>query len=368
MIPLLDLKVQYHNLKDEIDAAMQDVAAAGQYVLGPNVKALEQEIAAMCDCAHGIGVGNGTDAIHLALRALRLEPGDEIITTPFTFIATTEAISIVGARPVFADIEPDTFNINPKEIARRITPRTRAILPVHLYGQPCDMEPILALAREHNLAIVEDCAQAIGALYQGKTVGSFGAAGCFSFFPSKNLGCFGDGGMCLTNNADLAERIEYLRRHGGRVKYFHEEIGLNSRLDELQAAILRVKLPHLAGWAQARRDIAARYREALSHVEAIKLPAEDSSAQSVYHQFTVRVAQRDRVQQRLNENGVQTMVYYPVPLHLQIVHADLGYNEGDFPHAETAARTCLSLPMYPELTLEDQEQVNTALIKAVKAN
>ena len=365
MIPLLDLTVQYHDLKPEIDAAMQSAAAGGHYILGPNVKAFEGEVAAKYGCAHGIGVGNGTDALHLALRALRIGPGDEVITSPFTFIATTEAISIVGAKAVFADIAPDTLNLDPREVAARITPRTKAIMPVHIYGHPCDMEPLMELAAQHDLRVIEDCAQAIGARWNGKAVGSWGDVGCFSFFPSKNLGCFGDGGMCLTNDKEWFQRIEMLRRHGGRVKYYHEEIGLNSRLDELQAAILRVKLPHLDNWTNARRAIAARYRAAFAENNAIQMVAEREGAEPVYHQFTLLLNDRDGVQNRLKEAGVQTMVYYPVPLHLQAVHADLGYKAGDFPIAEDAAARCLSLPMYPELSLEDQNRVIEAVREAV---
>ncbi len=365
MIPLLDLTVQYRNLKPEIDAAMQSAAAEGRYILGPNVKAFEGEVAAKYGCAHGIGVGNGTDALHLALRALNIGPGDEVITSPFTFIATTEAISIVGAKPVFADIAPDTLNLDPTDVAARITPQTKAILPVHIYGHPCEMEPIMELAAQHNLRVIEDCAQAIGARWHGKAVGSWGDVGCFSFFPSKNLGCFGDGGMCLAQNTEVYERIEMLRRHGGRVKYYHEEVGLNSRLDELQAAILRVKLPHLDDWTDARRTIAARYRAAFENNAAIQLVAQREGADAVYHQFTILVNDRDGVQNRLKDAGVQTMVYYPVPLHLQTVHADLGYQKGDFPIAEDAATRCLSLPMYPELTLEDQNAVIECVSVAV---
>ena len=361
MIPLLDLTVQYRALKPEIDAAMQSAAADGHYILGPNVKALENEIAAKYGCAHGIGVGNGTDALQLALRALHIGPGDEVITSPFTFIATTEAISIVGAKPVFADIASDTLNLDPGDVAARITPQTKAILPVHIYGHPCEMEPLMELAAQHDLRVIEDCAQAIGARWHGKVVGSWGDAGCFSFFPSKNLGCFGDGGMCLTDDKAVFERIEMLRRHGGRVKYYHEEIGLNSRLDELQAAILRVKWPHLEDWTNARRAIAARYRAAFEENNAIQMVAQREGADAVYHQFTILVNDRDGVQVKLKEAGVQTMVYYPVPLHLQAVHADLGYKAGDFPIAEDAAARCLSLPMYPELSLNDQTRVTEAV-------
>jgi UDP-N-acetyl-3-dehydro-alpha-D-glucosamine 3-aminotranferase len=370
MIPVLDLKAQYQSLKSAIDAAMQQVAADGHYILGPNVKALEAEIAAYCDRRFGIGVANGTDALHLALRALRIGPGDEVITTPFTFVATTEAIGMVGATPVFVEIDPDTYNLDPARIAAAITPRTKAILPVHLYGQPCDMDPILEIAQAHRLYVVEDCAQAIGATYKGRKVGSFGDAGCLSFFPSKNLGCFGDGGMVVTSSPEVAERVEMLRRHGGKVKYHHSELGLNSRLDELQAAILRAKLPHLETWIEARRQIAARYNEGLSGAPGITRPVElgrrdpqtpSSVARCVYHQYTVRVCDRDQVQARLREAGVATIVYYPVPLHLQEVHDGLGQDAGSFPIAEHAAAQCLSLPIFPELTVAQQETVIAAV-------
>src|SRR5262249_40053567 len=285
------------------------------------------------------------DALHLALRALRIGPGDEVITTPFTFVATTEAIGMVGATPVFVDIDADTFNLDPARLERAITPRTKAIMPVHVYGQPCDMDPILEIARAHRLSIVEDCAQAIGATYKGRKVGSFGDAGCLSFFPSKNLGCFGDGGMVVTSNPEVAERVEMLRRHGGKIKYHHSELGLNSRLDELQAAILRVKLPYLETWIGARRAIAARYNERLAGLPSITRPLElgsrerqtpSASARCVYHQYTIRVRERERLQSCLRDAGVATMVYYPVPLHLQEVHAILGHGAGSFSNAERA--------------------------------
>jgi dTDP-4-amino-4,6-dideoxygalactose transaminase len=381
MIPVCELKQQYLNLKPQIDAAIAQVCADGQYILGPNVRALEQEIAAFCDAAHAVGVANGTDALHLALRALRIGPGDEVITTPFTFVATTEAIGLVGARPVFVDIDPNTYCIDPNQLEAAITPRTKAILPVHLYGQPCDMDPILEIARRHGLRVVEDCAQAIGATYHGRKVGSLGDVGCLSFFPSKNLGCFGDGGMVVTNDRELFARVEMLRRHGGKVKYHHAELGLNSRLDELQAAVLRVKLPHLESWNDARRRNAHRYNRMLAPLTGIERPrelsargtkvptglpnAETSPIQTVYHQYTIATDDRDAVAAALKADGVQTMVYYPVPLHLQEVHADLQQGLGSFPHAERAAARCLSLPMFPELSEDDQQRVVRALTKAV---
>jgi len=368
MIPLCDLKRQYAALKNEIDAAMLRVAGDARYILGPNVKSLEAEVSAFCQCKQGVGVASGTDAIHLALRALDIGPGDEVITTPFTFVATTEAIGMVGATPVFADIDPQTYNLDPDAVAAAVTPRTRAILPVHLYGQPCDMERLTKLAERTGLALVEDCAQSIGATYRGRPTGSFGAAGCLSFFPSKNLGGMGDGGMVVSNNDELVARVEVLRRHGGRMKYHHESLGLNSRLDELQAAILRVKLPHLPQWERNRRRNAYYYNALLADIEEITCPSEltdrgpvvpldednigtDRIVEAVYHQYT----------------GIGNAVYYPVPLHLQEVHASLGYKRGDMPHAERAADRCLSLPMFPELTQQEIEQVVAALRRAVTA-
>lgn len=372
MIPLCDLKGQYLELKAELDAAMLAAAAETRYILGPNVKQLEAEVAAFCQCPHGVGTGSGTDAIHLALRALRIGLGDEVITTPFTFVATTEAIGVVGATPVFVDIDPDTFNLDPYRIEAAITSRTKAILPVHLYGQPCDMDPIVALADRHGLAIVEDCAQSIGATYKGRQTGSFGEAGCLSFFPSKNLGCFGDGGMVVTGNDEVAERVEMLRRHGGRVKYYHDELGLNSRLDELQAAILRVKLPHLPRWEELRREHAYRYNELLADVPGVTCPHELTESgtrvvEPVYHQYTVRVDHRDAVSERLKQQGIANAVYYPIPLHLQKVHAQLGHVPGSFPGAERAAERCLSLPIFPELTDRQIDEVVDAVRQAVES-
>ncbi|MHC4400884.1 MAG: DegT/DnrJ/EryC1/StrS family aminotransferase [Planctomycetota bacterium] len=382
MIPLCDLGLQYQSLKDEIDAAMQAVAAESRFILGPNVKKLEEEVAGLCQCRHGVGVASGTDALHLALRALDVGPGDEVITTPFTFAATTEAIGIVGATPVFVDVDPHTLNLDPKRIADALTPRTEAVLPVHLYGQPCDMGPILEIAQRHGLYVVEDAAQALGATYQGRSVGSFSHVACLSFFPSKNLGGFGDGGMVVTNNDRLAERVEMLRRHGGRVKHYHDELGLNSRLDELQAAILRVKLPHLSRWNRLRRQAAYRYNTLLAGIAEVTRPQErtdegyavptdaDTSGQArlleaVYHQFTIQIDNREAVSRKLKEAGVGSAVYYPIPLHLQKVHAHLGYRAGSMPHAETAAERCLSLPMFPELSEEQircvVESLRTAL-------
>jgi len=363
MIPILDLTVQYHALKEEMQAAISGVLESGHFIIGPNVKAFEREMATFLDTEHAISLNSGTDALHLGLRALGIGEGDEVITTPFTFVATTEAIGIVGATPVFVDIDPRTFNIDPRLIEAAITPRTKAILPIHLYGAPAPMPEIMRIARLHGLAVVEDCAQAIGADIDGVKVGNFGDVGCFSFFPSKNLGAYGDGGLITAHSDTLAERILALRAHGGRVKYYHETLGVNSRLDELQAAILRVKLPHLRSWTDARRAVASRYQAAFADVASVTPPFEDPRARCVYHQYTIRVAQRDAVRSELNKAGVQTMVYYPVPLHLQQVHESLKLGPGSFPESEAAAQEVLSLPIYPELS----EQAQQTVIEAVKA-
>jgi len=383
MIQVCDLRAQYAQLKDEIDAAMQAVAASGFFILGPNVKAFEAEVAAYSGCKHAAGVNSGTDALHLALRALRIGPGDEVITTPFTFVATTEAIGIVGATPVFVDIDPATFNMDPAQIEAKITPRTKAILPVHLYGQPADMDPIMDIAQRHGLRVIEDVAQAMGATYKGRKVGSIGDVGCLSFFPSKNLGAFGDGGMVVTNDPEIHDRAEMLRRHGGKVKYHHTELGLNSRLDELQAAILRVKLKYLDEWVQARRVHAYTYNATLENIPGVQPPRErcigrmtsptpgqtfpEDQLYTAYHQYTILVDDRDGLQDRLKAADVQTMIYYPVPLHLQEVHENLGHRPGDFPHSEAAADRCLSLPIYPEMSEEQREKVINAVAEAVKA-
>ncbi len=363
MIPILDLGSQYRAHKDEIDRAVLGVLASGCYINGPNVTALEEAIAQYVGTRHAVALNSGTDALHLALRALDIGRGDEVITSPFSFIATTEAIGIVGAKPVFADIDPGTYNIDPRAIEAVITPRTKAIIPVHLYGAPARMREICALAARYDLAVVEDCAQAIGSDIKGKRVGSFGVFGCFSFFPSKNLGAFGDGGILTTDDTGLASRARSLRAHGGPRKYYHEELGVNSRLDELQAAILLAKLPHLESWIQRRRKHASEYSWEFVRSQSIQTPQADPGNRHVFHQYTVRLSDRDAVQQQLLTAGVQTMVYYPVPLHLQRVHELLGYREGSFPHAEAAAREVLSLPMFPEMTVDQRRTVTARLLE-----
>jgi dTDP-4-amino-4,6-dideoxygalactose transaminase len=360
MIQILDLKAQYHSIQDEIGTAIGEVLEAGQFILGSNVKALEQDVARLCGCDCGVGVASGTDALRLAMDALEIGPGDEVITTPFTFIATANTISRAGATPVFVDIDPRTFNLDPQRLEAAITPRTRAIVPVHLYGQPCEMEPLMTLAGRHHLAVIEDSAQAIGATYQKRPVCSFGDIGCLSFFPTKNLGAYGDAGMAVTSRPEMAERLDVLRRHGGRVKYHHERIGYNSRLDELQAAILRVKLRHLEEWTLGRRRVAARYDDLLAGLP-VTPPYVAPNVSHVYHQYTVRAPRRDELQAFLKGRGIGTMIYYPVPLHRQEIYQALSLAEGSLPEAEAAAAEVLSLPMYPELTGEQIEAVVAAI-------
>jgi UDP-N-acetyl-3-dehydro-alpha-D-glucosamine 3-aminotranferase len=364
-VPMVDLKVQFETLKQEISSAVLGVMESTNFILGPQGKALEGEIAAYHGVKHAVSVASGTDALHLALLAAGIKLGDEVITTPFTFIATAEAISYVGAIPVFVDIDPDTFNIDVTKVEAAITKKTRAIVPVHLYGQPADMERLMALAKHHNLRIIEDCAQSFGAEYRGRKTGSFGEFGCFSFFPSKNLGGYGDGGMVITDDQMMAERLLSLRNHGSRVRYYHDEVGFNSRLDEIQAAILRVKFKLIDGYNEKRRKNAFSYTERLTDA-GIRTPVEQQGTRHVFHQYTIRVKNRDAVKKRLDE-GKQTssMIYYPVPLHLQKAYTDLGIKPGSLPAAEQAAQEVLSLPMYPELTDEQIETVAKAVKKAL---
>lgn len=363
-IPVLDLSPQIEALWDELMDAVQGVLKSGQFIMGPNVKAFEGEVARYLGVKHTIGVNSGTDALVIGLRAAGIGPGDEVITTPFTFFATAEAISQVGATPVFVDIDPLTFNIDPEQIEAAITPRTRAILPVHLYGQAADMDPIMDLARKYGLKVIEDTAQAFGGEYKGRKLGTIGDVGCFSFFPSKNLGAFGDGGLIATNDDEIAERARMLRVHGARKKYYNEVLGYNSRLDEIQAAILRVKLPHIDEWNEGRRRAAQRYNELLKDLPGIITPYEPPYAKHVYHQYTIRISngKRDQIKEHLATQGIGTMVYYPVPLHRLPVYAT---NTCSFPEAERAARQVLSLPIWPEIGYEMQEQVVEILKKCL---
>ena len=355
MIPMVDLQRQYQLLKPDIDAAIQDVLNQSQFILGPNVTALEREIAAYHDKAFAIGVASGTDALLLALRACGIGPGDEVITTPFTFIATAEVIALLQAVPVFVDIKPDTFNIDPDKIEEKITSRTRAIIPVHLFGHSADMKAIAALAGRYNIKIIEDCAQAFGALYHGNKVGTFGDCGCFSFFPSKNLAGYGDGGMIVTDDEDMAKQIKMLRNHGSTIRYYHSVLGYNSRLDEIQAAIVRIKFRHIDRFNQERHENAERYKAAIKRTD-VALPTEQPYCFHVYHQFTIRSKYRDRIMTALQEEGIASAIYYPVPLHRQEVFTGTGVAENRLTCAETCAMEVLSLPMFPELR---QDEIQT---------
>ncbi len=357
MIPIIDLKEQYNQIKSELESAVLEVLASGSYILGKNVTSLEEEFAQYLDVKKAVGVASGTDAIHIALRALDVGQGDEVIVPSFTFFASAGAVALAGATPVFAEINPYTFNIDINELEKRITPKTKAIIAVHLYGQPADMSPILETASKYNLYVIEDCAQSMGAVYKGKKTGSIGDIGCFSFFPTKNLGACGDGGMITTNSDYLAERVTSLRNHGGKVRYYHEEVGTNSRLDEIQAAILRVKLPHIDKWNSQRRAVAYKYNELLKDVEEIQTPVEMKDTYCVYHQYTIKTEQRDNVHDILKQKEISSMIYYPVPIHLQNAFKHLGCAEGFLPVTEAVTKKVLSLPMYPELTLEQQIRV-----------
>lgn len=356
-IPQLDLAAQFAAIATEIRAAIEKVLTSQQFVLGQEGSAFEEEVARLCGLAHGVGVASGTDALILALRACGVRPGDDVILPPFTFVATGSAVSALGAKPLFADILPDTFNLNPTELERRVTPRTRAIIVVHLYGLAADMDPIVAFARERKIPIIEDNAQAIGAGYKGRRTGSFGDVACLSFYPTKNLGAYGDAGMILTGSAEMAARLRTLRNHGQTDKYVSSEPGWNSRLDELQAAILRVKLRHLAEWQRARQSNAAQYTRLLAGVRGLETPRLPPRCEHVFHQYTIRTKKRDDLRRFLAERKIGSAVYYPVPLHLQPLYSSLGHKEGDFPVAEQAAQELLSLPMYPELTEEQIARV-----------
>jgi len=356
-VPQLDLAAQYAAIGGEIRAAVEKILASQQFVLGPEGAALEQEIARLCGVAHGVGVGSGTDALVLALRACGVGPRDEVLLPPFTFVATGSAVSALGAVPVFADIRPETYNVDPAELERRVTPRTRAIVVVHLYGLAADMDPILAFAKARRLPVIEDNAQAIGACYKGRRTGSLGDAACLSFYPTKNLGAYGDAGMVVSNSKELSERIRTLRNHGQTAKYFSSESGWNNRLDEIQAAILRVKLRHLSNWQRARQANAAEYTRLFREVRGVMPPLAPEGFGHVYHQYTIRIERRDALQQFLSERKIGSTVYYPHPLHLQPLYASLGHKPGDFPHAERAAQEVLSLPMFPELGKEQIARV-----------
>ncbi len=367
MIPIIDSKRQYQTIAEEAERAVVDVMRSGSYILGANTKAFEVEIAEYFGAKYAVGLNSGTDALHLALRALDIGKGDEVITVAFTFVATTESVEIVGATPVFVDIDPDTYNINVNKIEAAITPKTKAIMPVHLYGQPCDMDMIMDIAKRHNLFVIEDCCQAVGAKYKGKTVGTFGDISALSFYPTKNLGCMGDGGVALTNSEFLKNRLVALRNHGGAIRYHHEEIGINSRLDEIQSAILRVKLKHIDKWNAARREHAYYYNELFVGCEDVKTPVELPDTYCVYHQYTIKVPNRDDLHKMLQEKGIGAMIYYPIPLHMQKLHAHLGYKMGDLPVTEKNTELVISLPMFAEITKEEQETVAKTVIECINA-
>jgi dTDP-4-amino-4,6-dideoxygalactose transaminase len=355
MIPMVDLKTQYHQLKAEIDQGILEALENTQFILGPNVSAFEKEAAAYLGADYAVAVASGTDALHLAIAAAGIGPGDEVITTPFTFIATAEAIKYVGATPVFVDIDPRTFNIDPAIIEAAITPRTKAVIPVHLFGQPADMTSIANLCSRRNLILIEDCAQSFGAAIGGRMTGTIGALGCFSFFPSKNLGCFGDGGLISTNSAELAEQIRVLRNHGSKVRYHHSVIGYNSRLDELQAVILRVKLKQIDRFNTERRRVAHLYSQLLAG-SRVQPPEEDGKGVHVYHQYTVLTDCRDEIMATLTEAGIASAIYYPIPLHRQEVFA-AECAAVSCPVADEVAARCISLPVFPEMTDEQVREV-----------
>lgn len=360
-VPLLDLKAQYATIRDEVRQAVDAVLESQHFIMGPQVKTLEEKVAAYTNCKHAVGCASGSDALLLSLMAVGVKPGDEVITTPYTFFATAGAIARLNARTVFVDIDARTYNIDPGRIESRITKKTRAIIPVHLYGQSADMDPIMDIARRHNVAVIEDGAQAIGTEYKGRRVGSIGDFGCFSFFPSKNLGGFGDGGIITTNNDEYAEKLRVLRVHGSKPKYYHKYVGCNSRLDALQAAVIEVKLRHLDNWSAARKANAEWYNDALTKAGLVDrqliTPYEVPGGRHIYNQYVIRAKNRDGLMARFKEKGIGTEVYYPVPLHIQECFRDLGYKTGDMPHSESAAKETMVFPVYPELTTEQKHYV-----------
>ena len=366
MIPFVDLKAQYRSIKPEVTAAIAGVLESCEFTLGSEVAAFEKEFAAYCRGEHGVGVNSGTSALHLALLAAGVGPGDEVITVPFTFLATVSAIDYTGARPVFVDVDPRTLTMDPAALEAAITPRTRAVIPVHLYGRPADMDPIVAIARRHGLVVIEDAAQAHGAEYKGRRAGSLGEMACFSFYPGKNLGAYGEGGLVVTDSPEYTRTLRMLRDWGAEKKYEHVLKGYNYRMEGIQGAVLRVKLRHLDDWTESRREAAARYDELLVD-SGVETPPPASDARHVYHIYAVRTASRQAWQDALKEQGIQTGVHYPVPVHLQPAFADLGYRAGQFPASERAAKEVLSLPMFPELSAEQCETVCGAVRRLAQA-
>jgi dTDP-4-amino-4,6-dideoxygalactose transaminase len=369
-VPLLDLEAQYRPLRDDILAAITRVCDSQRFIMGPEVEALERELESALDARHAVTVSSGTDALLAALMALGIGPGDEVVTSTYSFFATAGCVARVGATPVLVDIDPATFNLEPAAVRAAITPRTRAIIPVHLFGVCADMDPIIEVSSERGVPVIEDAAQAIGATYKGRQAGSIGAAGCFSFFPSKNLGAFGDAGLVTTNDEGLAKELRVIRNHGAEPKYFHKRIGANFRLDALQAAVLRVKLPHLPRWTSMRQANAARYHDLIAEAgiaDRVVRPSAPPDRRHIFNQYIVRVPARDRVRAFLTDRGIGTEIYYPVPFHLQECFAGLGYRRGDFPYAEAAADSTIALPIYGELTPDQQAIVVGALRDALAA-
>lgn len=360
MIPLVDLKAQHDSIRAELLEAVTQTVDTSSFIMGPAIKEFEAGFARFCGCDFAIGVSSGTSALHLATAACELKPGDEVITIPHTFIATAEAVSMHGGVVRFVDIDPATYTMDVSKLEAAITPKTKIIVPVHLYGHPTDMDPLMAVARKHGLRVIEDCAQAHGAEYRGKRVGTIGDIGCFSFFPAKNLGALGDAGAVTTNSEELAARIRLLRNHGREGKYEHSFVGYNERMDTLHAAVLNVKLPHLNAWNDARRAHAADYDRLLDGAKVVK-PTVAENCTHVYHLYVIRHPDRDALQKVLSEKGIATGVHYPLPLHLQPAYASLGYKQGDFPETERAAKSILSLPMYPELSAQQVEEVSRAI-------
>jgi dTDP-4-amino-4,6-dideoxygalactose transaminase len=366
-LQMVDVVGQYQTIKADVDAAVRKVLDSGQFILGKEVGEFESDVAHYLGVHYAVGCASGTDALQIAMMALGIGPGDEVITSPFTFVATAETIALLGAKPVYVDIEPRTFNLDPVKIERAWSAKTRAIIPVHLYGQPAEMDTIMEIARRRGAPVIEDAAQAFGSTYKGRRVCTIGEVGCISFFPSKNLGCFGDGGMMTTNNQALAEKMRMVAAHGSNVRYYHDILGVNSRLDTLQAAILRVKLKHLDRWNAARRKAAARYTELLQDTPAVP-PFVARDGYHIFHQYTLRVPQRDGLAAFLKERGIPHAIYYPVPLHLQKAYIGYGYAKGDFPAAEKAAEEVISLPMHTELTEEQLVFITSAIAEFYKNN
>jgi dTDP-4-amino-4,6-dideoxygalactose transaminase len=365
VIPLVDLVTQYKNIQPEIDAAVQRVLQSGHFILGEEVNALEEEVAAFLGVQYAIGVASGTDALLIALRACGIRPGDEVLLPAYTFFASASSVLLAGAKPVFADIDPQTYCLDPNQVERCISPRTRAIMPVHLYGQPADMDVLSTLALDHSFIMIEDNAQAFGAEYRSRKTAGFGDAGCLSFFPTKNLGGYGDGGMLVTNDLSVAEQARQLHTHGWKRKYFPEVLGYNSRIDALQAAILRAKLPHVAAWNERRRLLAQRYNQGLAGL-GLGLPVEAPGTYHVYHLYVIRSRQRDQIRAALKKAGIASDIYYPQPPYLAEPCRSLGYQPGDFPTADAASRETLALPLYPELSFEQQDTIIETITKAIK--